>query len=163
MYATPSSGLLTAKLFFVTMLMLKDPRSCCPRGWEQGQCACSLGIWDWCQRCSSSAYLVGALSRNSEKEIPSRPAQVSSGWLLEFFLGGDFCMQVCRRGKIPSQRSHLSSMHLRHRFVKYIRHLEGNEGVGAGRMAQWSMTTTCRAQGTLCMTGQGPHQEKVLS
>lgn len=109
----------------------------------------SLWIWDWCQKCSSSAYLVGVLSRNSEKEMPSRPAQLSSGWLLEFFLGGDCCMQWCRRGKMPSQRPHLLSMHLWHRFVKYARHLEGNEGVGEGRIAQWSVTTTCRAQGTL--------------
>lgn len=40
---------------------------------------------------------------------------------------------------MPSQRSHLSSVHLRHSFVKYACHLEGNEGVGEGRMVQWSV------------------------
>lgn len=66
---------------------------------------------------------------------------------------------------MPSQRPHLLSMHLRHSFVKYVRHLEGNEGAGEGRIAQWSVTTTCRAQGTLCMhswTGSTPG-EMVLS
>lgn len=148
--------------------MLKNTCSCCPprrgrnRLSEQPAVHC-LWIWDWCQKCSSSAHLVGALSRNSKAEMSSRPAQVSSGWLLEFFLGGDCCMQWCRRGKTPSQRSHLSFMQLRHSFVKYLCHLEGNEGAGEGRMAQWSVTTTCRAQGTLGMAGHGPHQEMVLS
>lgn len=108
---------------------------------------CSLWIWDRCQKCSSSAYLVGVLSRNSEKEIFSRPAQASSSWLLEFPVGGDCCMQQWMSGKMPSQWSHSSSMHMKHRFVKYKRHLEGNEGVGEERMVQWSVTTTAEPKG----------------
>lgn len=50
---------------------------------------------------------------------------------------------------MPSQRSHLSSMHLTHSFIKYIRHLEGNEGANEGRVAQWSVIPTCRAHETL--------------
>ena len=66
---------------------------------------------------------------------------MSSGWLLEFLLGGDSCMQQCRMGKVPSQRSMPSFMHLRHRFTKYARHLEEKGGVSEGKVAQCSMTT----------------------
>lgn len=55
-------------------------------------------------------------------------------------------------------------MHLKHRFFKYIHHLEGNEGVGEGRMAQWSVTTTCRAQGYTVhdWTGSTPGDGSVI-
>ena len=75
-------------------------------------------------KCRSKTYWSGLVSRNSEKEMPSRAAQVSSGCMTEPWAGGDRSMQWCSTGRAHTQRSTFLSMHIWHRFTKDSRQLE---------------------------------------